>query len=246
MKTIGLIPSRLASTRLPGKALAEIEGIPVVIHVAKRALLSQNLDSVLVCTDSHEIAEACSDYNIDFKITPSSFVNGTERIASVAKDLDADYFLDIQGDEPLLNPSHIDKVSYFLRSSSSSPDIVIPTLETSYSSPETIVRVQSSLTGRVMTLSRAQIPHRYSQSTSFIQKHLSVIGFTKSALIKFAQLPPSPYECIESVELLRALENDMKVYSLSVSGNSFSVDIEDDLSRARVAMKTDKFISLYK
>ena len=96
-----------------------------------------------------------------------------------------------------------------------------------------------------MTLSRAKIPHRYSLPVTTIQKHLSVIGFTKNALNKYADLEPTINELSEDIELLRALENDMKLYSIPVEGNSFSIDIQDDLLKARVAIKSDKFFGKY-
>ena len=242
---IGLIPSRLGSKRLPGKALADISGLPVIVHVAKRALLSNSLNKVIVCTDSEEIAYVCKKFNIDFVITENNFQNGTERIASVAKDLSFDFALDIQGDEPLVDPSHINIVADLISKNERNEDIIIPTLEVPYSLPDTIVRVQSSLSGRIMTLSRAQIPHRYSKPVSTIQKHLSVIGFTKKALLDYRKLQPTPNEQSEDIELLRALENDMKLYSTPIKGNSFSVDVEDDLLKARIAMKSDKYFGRY-
>ena len=96
-----------------------------------------------------------------------------------------------------------------------------------------------------MTLTRASVPHRYSVPVATIQKHLSVIGFTKEALKKYSKLDPTPNEQSEDIELLRALENDMRLYALPVEGNSFSVDVQDDLLKARVAMKSDKFFGNY-
>ena len=244
-KIIGLIPSRLGSKRLPGKALADIEGLPVIIHVAKRALLSKSLSNVIVCTDSERIAKTCQKYNVDYAITESNFRNGTERIASVAKNLEFNFALDIQGDELLVDPLHIDIVANQIAKNERDEEILIPTLEVPYSLPETIVRVQSSLSGRIMTLSRANIPHRYSIPLSTIQKHLSVIGFTKKALLKYSKLQPTPNEESEDIELLRALENDMRLYSTAIKGNSFSVDVEDDLLKARIAIKTDKYFGKY-
>lgn len=244
-KIIGLIPSRLGSKRLPGKALAEIADIPVIVHVAKRSQLSKLLDKVIVCTDSDEIADTCKNYDIESILTSKHFRNGTERIASVMTNFDYEYAIDIQGDEPLVNPNHIDFVAKNISNNSRDEEIIIPTLEVPYSSPETIIRVQSSLSGRIMTLTRASLPHRYSIPISTIQKHLSIIGFTKKALIKYSKLSPTPNEESEDIELLRALENDMKLYSLQVEGNSFSIDVQDDLLKARVAMKTDKFFGKY-
>jgi len=237
-KVVGLIPSRLASTRLPGKALADIHGIPVIAHVAIRSKMASCLDRVIVCTDSQKIADVCKHYDIESVLTDSSFLNGTERIASVAESIDADYIVDIQGDEPLINPDHIDAVSEAIKSSSS-VDIVIPTLKVSSSAPRTIVRVQSSLSGRIMTLTRASLPCPYASPSYFIDKHLSIIGFTKQALRVYSTLSPSPNEEVESIELLRALENDMRLQALPLDGDSFSVDVQDDLVRARVAMESD-------
>ena len=244
-KIIGLIPSRLGSKRLPGKALADLSGMPVVVHVAKRALLSNQLNDVIVCTDSQEIIDACSKFGVRSILTSSECRNGTERIASVAHKFDFEFAIDIQGDEPLVNPYHIDLVAKSISENKKNEDIIIPTLEVPYTSPETIVRVQSSLTGRIMTLSRANIPHRYSVPVNTIQKHLSVIGFTKDALNKYAEFEPTINEISEDIELLRALENDMKLYSIPVEGNSFSIDVQDDLLKARVAIKSDKFFGQY-
>ncbi len=242
-RIIGLIPSRLGSKRLPGKALADIAGLPVIIHVAKRSLLSKSLSKVIVCTDSDEIYSKCKSYNVDAIMTDSHYKNGTERIASVAEDQEFDFAIDIQGDEPLVDPSHIDIVAENI--CNRNVDILIPTLDVPFSAPETIVRVQSSISGRVMTLSRANIPHRYSLPFSTIQKHLSVIGFTKNALEQYSKLSPTPNEQSEDIELLRAIENDMRVYSISINGNSFSIDVQDDLLRARVAMKSDSYFGKY-
>tara|TARA_A100001388_G_C28754672_1_gene494291 strand:- start:294 stop:1043 length:750 start_codon:yes stop_codon:yes gene_type:complete len=245
-KIIGLIPSRLGSKRLPGKALADIEGLPVIIHTSKRAMMSKLLDKLIVCTDSDLIASKCREFDIDVVITDGDFKNGTERIASVAKNLDFRFAIDIQGDEPLVDPNHIDLVAKNIVDNVNNPEILIPTLEVPFNSSETIVRVQSSLSGRVMTLSRAHIPHRYSIPVNTVQKHLSVIGFTKSALENYSKLSPTPNECSEDIELLRALENDMRIFSLPMEGNSFSVDVQDDLIKARVAIKQDKYFQKYR
>ena len=129
---IGFIPSRLNSTRLPGKALSDIEDMPVVIHVAKRSMLSSKIDKVIVCTDSAKIAEECKKYEIDFELTGSNFKNGTERIASVARKFDFDYAIDIQGDEPLVDPEHINLVAKAVETNARNEDIIIPTLEVPY------------------------------------------------------------------------------------------------------------------
>ena len=242
---IGLIPSRLNSKRLKEKPLLKIDGLPIIVHTFKRAQLSKKLDDVIVCTDHQKIVDVVKSHGGKAVLTSKKHRNGTERIYEVAKKIKSELIIDIQGDEPLVNPEHIDIVAEKISRNTRNEDILIPTLDVPFSSPETIVRVQSSLSGRVMTLSRANIPHRYSLPISTIQKHLSVIGFTKYALKKYIEFSPSPIEQSEDIELLRAIENDMRVYSIPIKGNSFSIDIQDDLLRARVAMKSDKYFSKY-
>ena len=113
--------------------------------------MTKSLDKVVVCTDSEEIANTCSDFNIEVTLTSSSFQNGTERIASVIENYNYDYVVDIQGDEPLVNPDHIDIVAESISKNLKKEDIIIPTLEVPYSVPETIARVQT-FSGRIMTL----------------------------------------------------------------------------------------------
>lgn len=244
-KVVGLIPSRLGSRRLPGKALAEISGMPIIVHTAKRALLSKSLHSVYVCTDSAEIKKACTDFNIECIVTEGNFRNGTERIAHAAQNLDYNYAVDIQGDEPLIDPTHIDKVVEKLVETDEPRNIVLPILRVPYSSSETIVRVQTTISGKVMTLTRAFLPHRYTQTMQSVYKHLSIIGFTKQSLTEYASLEVTPNEECESIELLRALENDMTINTILLQGDSFSVDIQDDLDRARIAMENDPYKGLY-
>ncbi|WP_114993566.1 3-deoxy-manno-octulosonate cytidylyltransferase [Synechococcus sp. UW179A] len=243
--TLALIPSRLASRRLPGKPLLEICGMPMIVHVAKRAQLSKSIDKVYVCTDSTEIAEVCSKFNISVKITRGSYNNGTERIADVAKEFPDSFIVDVQGDEPLINPDNIDEVVEFAKSSSKKPDIVIPTIQEQYSSGDSVVRVISSTSNRVMYLTRAMTPHPFRNRPQFIQKHLSVICFRPTILEKFSALPVSKLESFEDVELLRAIENDMNVYSLPLVANSFSVDIHDDVARVKLAMVNDPILLEY-
>ena len=244
-KAICLIPARLASKRLPGKALIEIRGLPLIIHVAKRAKLSKSVEETYVCTDSIDIARACTTYDVPHILTDSTFRNGTERIASIAHKFPRSYIIDVQGDEPLINPAHIDDVLEFLVSSSHSPEIVIPTLKTVYNAPDSIVRVVSSRSGRVMTLTRATVPHPFAMRPQFISKHLSIIGFKPGVLQRYAELETSYLEEYEDIELLRAIENDFQVYSTELSGDSLAVDLESDLIRAKVAFETDPFVSQY-
>ena len=244
-KVVALIPSRLESKRLPGKALLEIDGYPIIVHTAKRAMLSKFIDKVYVCTDSNEIIKACKNYDIPTIKTKKNFQNGTERIASVANRFKNCLIVDVQGDEPLTNPNTIDKLINFHIKNKSKPDIVIPTRVMSYDSSETNIRVLSSKTNRIMYLSRAKIPYTYKNSISFVDKHVSVITFSFKGLMKYKKLKPTPLELIEDIELLRAIENDMNVISFRIKEKSFSVDINDDYLKAKIAMSNDPFRNKY-
>ena len=244
-KIVALIPSRLESKRLPGKALLDIDGYPIIVHTAKRAMLSKMVDEVYVCTDSIEIIDVCKKNQIQTIKTKKNFKNGTERIASVANKFKNYLIVDVQGDETLTNPNSIDKLIKFHLKNKYKPEIVIPTRIMSYNSSNTMVRVLSSKSNRIMYLSRANIPHNYKKSVSFVDKHVSVITFSYSGLMKYKKLKESTLESIEDIELLRALENDMKVFSYRIKEKSFSVDINDDYLKAKIAMSNDPYRDKY-
>ena len=206
-------------------------------------MLSKMINEVYA--DSDEIIEACKKYNILTIKTKKNFKNGTERIASVAKKFKNYLIVDVQGDEPLTSPKTIDKVVNFHLKNKFNPEIVIPTRLMSHDSSETNVRVISSKTNRIMYLSRAKIPYNYKNSASFVDKHVSVITFSYSGLMKYKTLKPSNLETIEDIELLRALENDMRVFSFKIKEKSFSVDINDDYLKAKIAMSNDPFRKKY-
>tara|TARA_B100001029_G_C14973787_1_gene401840 strand:+ start:134 stop:871 length:738 start_codon:yes stop_codon:yes gene_type:complete len=245
MKKIVLIPTRLESKRLPGKALLDVDGLPIIIHTAKRAELAKEVDEVYVCTDSEKIIEVCNQHNIKSIMTGKHFLNGTERIASVSDKFKDSLIIDVQGDEPLIKPEYIDTLVNVHLGHPESPDAIIPTIEVPYSSSDTIVRVISSNSGRVMNLTRGNAPYRYKSEVSLVNKHVSVISFTSEALKKYSSFPVSYLESIEDIEMLRAIENDMKVYSYKFEGSSFSVDVNDDYIKAKIAILDDPIRKLY-
>ncbi len=248
-KIIGLIPTRLNSTRLPQKALMEIEGMPLVIHTYKRAKLSKLLDDVFICCDDKKIAKIASKFGAKAVLTSKNHQNGTERICEaytkIEKKYKFDFIVDIQGDEPLISPFHIDKViSAHIKNKNA--DIILPTLKVKRTNNTNIVKVVSNKLKEVMYISRANIPFEFKTDSKFHDKHLSIISFKPEALKKYSSFEKSKYELIEDVELLRALEIGLKIKTISLKGDSFSVDIFDDLVKARKKIKLDKIYKLYK
>ena len=232
MKTIGLIPARLNSSRLFGKALIKISGMPMVVHTYKRALKSKLLDDLYICTDSKDIYETALKFNCNAIMT-KRHKTGTDRISEAALKLSKkfDLYIDIQGDEPLINPKHIDKLILFHRKNKIF-DIVVPSLKMAnqFENPN-IVKIISS-NHKILYMTRAKAPYPFIKKTNYF-KHLSIISFKPEALLKFKDLRQSSLEKIESIELMRALENGFNMGTFYLNVDSFSVDTVNDLKLAR-------------
>ena len=229
---VGLIPSRLKSTRLNNKPLLEIDGLPLIVHTFKRAQLAQSLDEVIVCTDSEKILNIVEQHGGKAVLSSPKHINGTERIAEIAPKFDAKLIIDIQGDEPLVNPK--DKF-----------DIVVPSHPAPRAESKHIVKIISNKRGRVLYFSRAEIPFPFSQAPEFYSKHLSIISFVPKVLNNFSKIKPTALELTEGVELLRAIESDMKVGTFTIHGDSFPVDVKEDLIKAIKTMPNDPIRKLY-
>ena len=244
MKVIGLIPSRINSKRLFNKALLEIEGLPLVVHTFKRALLSRLLDDLYICTDSKKITRIAKKYKCKVFRTGKN-PTGTDRISEVASKIKKKYdlYINIQGDEPLIDPVHIDKVITWHKKNFSF-DIVIPSLKTKNIDTQHIVKIAKSKK-KILYFSRAKIPFPFKKKNNMYNKHLSIISFKPEALKKFKKLPESILEKIEGIEMMRALENNMKIGTFELKGNSFSVDTAGDYFKAREYMIKDKWRKKY-
>ena len=244
-KIIGLIPVRLNSQRLKKKALLDIHGLPMIVHTMKRAQLSKKLDQVIVCTDSRIIFEEIKKYGGQCMMTSKNHKNGTERIAEVAKKINADLYIDIQGDEPLINPTHIDKlISFHLKNQVF--EIVVPFIKfQSKQNDKNIVKIVSSK-NKVIYFSRSDCPFFFKTKNKFLKKHLSIISFKRKSLIDFSLSKKTYLEKLESIELMRAIENNQLIGTFELIGSSFSVDVKKNYLNALKHMKNDKFFKKYK
>ena len=247
LKILGLIPTRLNSIRLPQKALMPINGIPLVVHTYKRTKLSKKISDVYICCDDAKIYKEVKKFGVKVMMTSKHHKNGTERIFEAYKKINKNYDLivDIQGDEPLISPYHIDQVVTF-HEKNLKTDIILPTLKVKSKNNTNIIKVIKDINNYVIYLSRGNIPFEYKDSIKQIDKHLSIISFLPSALEKFAMCEKTPLEKIEDIELLRALEIGLKIKSLSLKGDSFSVDVLKKKKKASKKMVNDKFFKLYK
>ena len=237
MKVIGVIPSRIGSTRLERKPLINIHGIPMIIHVFKRAAMSVALDELFVATDSEEIRELVEKHGGDVIMTSKSHKNGTERVAEVARKVEGDIFVCIFGDEPMLNPEHIGiSVSALIKSGSDASILGVEfEKRESYSDVKMVVNKESE----VIYLSRQDIPYDKSGSGAGMIKAYHLLSFTKECLSEFAKLGKSNLEIIEDVEHLRLLEHGFRISASIVESDSISLDTEDDLAYINEKMADD-------
>lgn len=243
-KAVAILPARLESSRLPRKALADICGLPMIVHVYKRCLLANVLDEVYVATDNSEIKECVEKYGGKVIMTSSNHKTGTDRIAEAAKNIDADIVVNVQGDEALVNPKYIDKVVNELWDN---PDINVGILVNSYSkknSPSDIKTVLNDFND-VMYFSRADIPSNARVDNPPMLKAYHIVPFRKNFLLQYAQWDKGNLEKIEFNEYLRILERGHRIRAVHVESDAVSVDTADDLEYVRDKMLTDRWFPQY-
>lgn len=219
----------------------------MVVHVYRRTKMSNLLDDVIVCCENKKVYEVLKKYNCKSIFTSKKHKNGTERIAEAYKKTKKKYDLvvDIQGDEPLVDPKQIDNVIKFHLKNFSS-DIVVPSLKIPLSEDHNIVKIVKDRNLNVLYFSRLKIPYGFKKKNKYLNKHLSIISFRPKALLQFASTKQTYLEKIEGIELLRALEIGMKIKSPNLLGDSFAVEVKRDYIRAKNYIKSDKFYKFYK
>jgi 3-deoxy-manno-octulosonate cytidylyltransferase (CMP-KDO synthetase) len=233
----GVIPARLQSTRLNRKVLRTIAGRPMVEWVWRAAAASRLMDTVMVATDSEEVAAACDARGIPVVMTSPECPSGSDRVREVARKIEADIYVNIQGDEPTLTPQFFQPlIKLFER-----PEVEVSTLAVECPFEEFVnpnsVKVVTAIDGRALYFSRATIPFDRDQAGfSGYRKHLGIYGYRKAALERFAELQPSPLERVEKLEQLRLLENGIGVYVAEAPGDTIGVDTEEDLKRAEAKL----------
>lgn len=233
LKIAGVIPARLASTRLPRKVLRTIAGRPMVEWVWRAAHDCGLMDPVVIATDSDEVAAVCRARALPVVMTSPDCPSGSDRVREVARQIEADIYVNIQGDEPTLTADFFTRLlALFER-----PEVDVATLSVrcpaiEFQNPNA-VKVVTALDGRALYFSRATIPYDRDQ-TGFIgyRKHLGIYAYRKAALDRFAALEPSPLEKLERLEQLRLLENGMALYVAEAPRDTIGVDTEEDLALA--------------
>jgi 3-deoxy-manno-octulosonate cytidylyltransferase (CMP-KDO synthetase) len=232
-KVLGVIPARLESTRLPRKPLRLICGRPLVVWVYERARRATCLDRLLVATDAEEVAEVCRQEDIPVMMTSPAHRSGTDRAWEVLTREPADLCVNIQGDEPMISREHLELL---LRPFRDEPETRVSTLKVAIDAESARnphnVKVVTDLRGRALYFSRALVPcDQDGQGRAQYYKHLGIYAYTRAALEKFHNLPPSRLEQLEGLEQLRFLENGIPINVMETSQDTIGVDTEEDLGK---------------
>lgn len=236
-KALGVIPARYASTRFPGKALAEIAGKPLIQWVWEAASRS-SLDQLIIATDDDRILTKVNSFGAKALLTSAHHPSGTDRVAEAAQSFDHPIIINIQGDEPLLEPTMIDALIETLQE----PSIPMATLARRETQIEdffnpNVVKVAVNVQGFALYFSRLPIPHSSRSLFDFFWQHIGIYGYQRDFLFRFVQLPPSSLEKKEKLEQLRALENGFPIKVISTTVKTLSVDTPEDIIKVEKILK---------
>jgi 3-deoxy-manno-octulosonate cytidylyltransferase (CMP-KDO synthetase) len=244
VKILGIVPARYASTRFPGKPLALIAGKPLIQHVVEKCQKARSLSEVIVATDDERIQEAARRF-CRVEMTRSDHPSGSDRIAEVTHRCECHAVVNIQGDEPLIDPGVIDAVAEELRQKEMSTAATLIRTAEEYSNPN-VVKVVVSSAGQALYFSRRTIPYlRDAANRSIAEqlaafpflKHLGIYGYRRETLLRLVKYPVSPLEQAERLEQLRALENGIEIAVVKVDYDSVGVDVPEDVGRVEALLR---------
>lgn len=239
MQTVAIIPSRYASTRLPGKPLLDIAGKPMIQRVCEAAGRAQLVDRVIVATDDQRIFDAVQRFGGQVALTSPRHRSGTDRVAEVVEPLPCDIVVNLQGDEPLMDPGLIDQVVSAVRDN---PDIYMASAQTPIRRIEdranpNVVKVVTDCNGCALYFSRSPIPCSFSGGKADAGilgfRHIGIYVYRKDFLMRLVGLQPSPLEQQERLEQLRVLENGYRIKLVTTAYDAPGVDTPDDLEKVR-------------
>ncbi len=236
IRTLAVIPARLASTRLSRKVLREIASRPMLAWVYEAARACPQLDGVIVAVDSDEVLALCRRHGWPAVMTSPELASGSDRVHAVAQTYPAEIYVNLQGDEPTLRPEHLTA----LLQPFSRADVAVTTLKVRCTADNlhnpNAVKVVCGLDGRALYFSRATLPYDRDGTVPAVWKHIGLYAYRAEALQSFHALPPSPLELAERLEQLRFLENGIPVHVAETEYDTVGVDTEEDLARADRAL----------
>ena len=241
MKSVIAVPARLESSRLPRKVLADIGGKAMLQRVLEQCALSKQATEVLLCTDSEELRDIAKGWGFNTVMTPASCSSGTDRIAFAAPNIDADVIINVQGDQPFIDPQIIDALSDHFINKCIKPDVITPVYEMSAQKIHNpnVVKTLLTASGKAIYFSRSALPHVRGVDESEWHKyskywgHVGIYGYRGDVLLEWPNMPHSPLEGIEKLEQLRLIEAGYTIDTFKVNNESISVDTLDQLIEER-------------
>ena len=246
-KTLGVIPARMASSRFPGKPLKKILGIPMLAHCYERALLSQACDKLVIATPDEDIMNWAKNHEIPVVLTGHHHQRATERAKETLDILSKqgemyDFILLLQGDEPQILPDDIKNLSAaFCGSELEIVNLVYPIDGDDLGNPN-VVKAITSNTSKISFFTRAHVPNQSNQA----MRQLGMIGFNIAALTQYTNLQPTPLEELESIDMMRLLENDYEINAVISSSPILGVDHPEDIAKADLIMAKDLLLETYR
>lgn len=239
MKILCVIPARYKSTRLPGKPLADIAGTPMIIRVLERVIKAKNIQGVIAAVDDERVLSTVKEYGYNALMTSPHHQTGTDRLAEVAITYeDVDVIINIQGDEPLIDPDLIDTLAQEFHLDENLQMATVKTLmdEEEADNPNS-VKVITDKDGYALYFSRSKIPYKRENTNIKFYKHIGIYAYRRDFLLKFASLKSTPLEKAESLEQLRALENGYKIKVIESDKQFIGVDTKEDLEKVNEIYK---------
>jgi 3-deoxy-manno-octulosonate cytidylyltransferase (CMP-KDO synthetase) len=235
VKTVAIIPARMAATRLPGKPLLDIAGKPMIQWVFERVSQASLVSRVVVATCDQDVLDAVRGFGGEAVMTSSEHQSGTDRIAEAVWDMDVDVVVNVQGDEPLIEPSSIDaSVQPFLMDTGLQMASLMFPIDAEMAQDPSLVKVVVDRNDWSLYFSRSPIPYQRKQVTgASIWGHVGLYAYSKSFLLDFSKLPRGILEQTESLEQLRALENGVRIKMVRIRERPVGVDTSEDLERVR-------------
>ena len=230
-----VIPARYNSSRFPGKPLADINGRSMILRVWEKCVLAASRENVVVGTDDSRIGDHCEAHGIPFIMTSEKCITGSDRVYEVAQDNYADIYLNVQGDEPMINPADIRKVMNFAKANTNSIiNAMCPIVEERDFRSPNVPKVVTREDGRLLYMSRAPIPTGKQHQFMSAMKQVCIYAFPRDLLLQFgSRKRKSSLESVEDLEILRILEMGHEVMMVEVSDSSIAVDTPEDLERVR-------------
>ncbi|HVN70606.1 MAG TPA: 3-deoxy-manno-octulosonate cytidylyltransferase [Desulfomonilia bacterium] len=230
MSVVAVIPARYGASRFPGKPLVDIAGMPMIRRIYEQVVTCPDIDRVLVATDDERILGAVASFGGNAVMTSPDCPSGTDRVARAVSNMDADYVVNVQGDQVKLDIDALAGLVREIKSGAAMATIATRALPEDRDDPN-CVKVVRDLRGNALYFSRSPIPFFCNKGQAEMLKHIGIYGFSRQTLLRFNNLMPSPLERAESLEQLRALENGISIRVIVARGEFYEINTPEDLQR---------------